>query len=121
QVWFLQPYGGLARTTPPPSTMDTFRYDPADPTPSVGGPLLVANVSGPRDNRTLEARSDVLVYTSTVLGADLEVIGPVHATIHVRDSSPCYDIFVRLCDVEPAGRSLNVCDALIRVRPGRHS
>jgi putative CocE/NonD family hydrolase len=119
QAWFLQRYGGLAPTEPPASTMDMFRYDPADPTPSVGGPLLVANVSGPRDNRALEARPDVLAYTSTVLDTDMEVVGPVHATIHVRASRPYYDIFVRLCDVEPSGRSLNVCDGLIRVRPGR--
>jgi len=119
QPWFLQPGGGLAPAAPRRSTPDSYRYDPADPTPSVGGPLLLANLSGPRDNRELEARPDVLVYTTGALDADLEVIGPVSATVHVRASRPYFDVFVRLCDVEPSGRSLNVCDGLVRVVPGR--
>jgi hypothetical protein len=123
--WFLQTDAGLGPTAPNAagtgaSTLDRFRYDPADPTPSIGGPLLVSNVAGPRDNRALEARSDVLVYTSAPLDSDVEVIGPVTATIYSRASRPYFDVFVRLCDVEPSGRSLNVCDGLVRVVPGRH-
>jgi uncharacterized protein len=120
--WFLQRNGGLSATSPHLSTSDadTFRYDPADPTPSAGGPLLLANVSGPKDNRAVEARPDVLVYSSGVLDTDVEAIGPVSATVHVRSSRPYFDVFVRLCDVEPSGRSLNVCDGLVRVRPSRY-
>jgi uncharacterized protein len=119
--WYLHGSGRLTPSTPASSTVDSFRYDPADPTPSVGGPLLVANVAGPRDNRALEARPDVLVYTGEALDADLDVVGPVAATVHVRASRPYFDLFVRLCDVEPDdGPSLNVCDGLARVTPGRY-
>jgi putative CocE/NonD family hydrolase len=119
--WRLQPWGRLAPSTPPPSTPDGYRYDPTDPTPMVGGPLLLSNVSGPRDNRVVEARPDVLVYSGGVLERDVEVIGPVSATMYVRATRPYHDVFVRLCDVEPSGRSLNVCDGLARVTPAQPS
>ena len=114
--WYLRPGGVLA---PEPSTVDDepdrFTYDPADPTPAVGGPRLVANRAGVRDNRALEARADVLVYTSEPLSAPVEVVGPVSATIRTRADGPTFDTFVRLCDVLPDGRSRNVCDGLARV------
>jgi putative CocE/NonD family hydrolase len=118
--WYPDGSGRLTPAPPRESTVDSFRYDPDDPTPSVGGPLLVANVAGPRDNRDLEARPDVLVYTGEPLADDLDAVGPVTATVHVRASRPHFDLFVRLCDVEPDdGASVNVCDGLARVRPGR--
>jgi uncharacterized protein len=119
QRWFLGAGGTLTRDEPEPGEASAFTYDPADPTPSVGGPVLVANVAGARDNRDLEARPDVLVFSSAPLARDLEVIGPVSATVHVRASRPYLDVFVRLCDVDPAGRSVNICDGLVRVTPGR--
>jgi putative CocE/NonD family hydrolase len=75
-------------------------------------------VSGPKDNRSVEARPDVLVYTSSMMDRQVDVVGPVTATIHVRASQPYHDLFVRLCDVDPSGRSVNLCDALARIRPG---
>ena len=124
--WFLGGGGRLTSALPPEdgspfAEPDRFTYDPADPTPSVGGPLLVSNVSGPRDNRALEARPDVITFTSALADRVVEVIGPVTATIYVRASRPHFDVFVRLCDVEPTGRSLNVCDGMMRVTPGRFS
>ncbi len=115
QPWHLHPGGRLAPVPPPSSTVDRFRFDPADPTPTVGGPLLLANFAGPRDNRAIEARGDVLVYTSDALAQDLEIIGPVTATVCVRGSQPYHDVFVRLCDVDPSGRSVNICDGLARL------
>ncbi|MFI9641584.1 CocE/NonD family hydrolase [Micromonospora sp. NPDC051925] len=117
--WHLHAGGRLAPEPPTASTPDTIRYDPADPTPSLGGPLLVAQRAGPVDNRPVEARPDVLVYTSAVLTAPVEVVGPVRAEIHVRSELPYLDVFVRLCDVDRRGRSWNVCDGLVRVAPGR--
>jgi len=96
---------------------DTYRYDPADPTPSLGGPVLMPP-SGPVDDRPLEARADVLCYTSAPLDADLEVIGHVRLELCARSSLPYTDFFARLCDVHPDGRSINVCDGLTRVGPG---
>jgi putative CocE/NonD family hydrolase len=113
--WYLHPDGLLSTVDPKPSTPDSFTYDPADPTPMLAGPVLAANLARPRDNAELEARADVLVYTGDVLEHDLDVIGPVTATVHVRASRPYHDVFVRLCDVTPDGVSLNICDGLLRV------
>jgi putative CocE/NonD family hydrolase len=116
--WHLQPDGGLATETPPQSDPGRYRYDPADPTPNLAGTVL-AGQWGQRDNRKLESRPDVLVYTSKPLDQDLEVIGPVEAELFVRSSLEHTDFFTRLCDVDPKGKSLNVCDGLQRLRPNR--
>jgi len=97
-----------------------FRYDPADPTPSVAGPDLT-DTDPSVDNRELEVRPDVLVFTSTRLRDPLEVTGTPRALITVSADNPYHDVFVRLCDVAPDGASLNVCDRLVRldnVAPG---
>jgi uncharacterized protein len=114
--WHLQPGGLLHTREPGASAPDRYRYDPSDPTPSVGGSLL-ARSGGPRDNRDLERRSDVLVYSSAPLVRDVEVIGPVTAQLHIRSSIEHTDFFVRVCDVEPRGRSRNICDGLVRLTP----
>lgn len=97
---------------------DRYRYDPADPTPSLGGPVLLTR-EPVVDNRALEARPDVLAYTGAALRETVEAIGPVRVELYVRASSPHFDLFARVCDVDPAGASWNVCDALVRVAPGR--
>jgi len=114
--WHLRADRKLTAGAPAACAPDTFTYDPANPTPSVGGPLLRGDTSGPRDNRKLEARSDVLVYTSEVLSEDLEIIGTPEADLFVGSSLEHTDFFARLCDVHPNGKSLNVCDALFRVK-----
>jgi putative CocE/NonD family hydrolase len=98
----------------PRASSDRFTYDPARPTPALGGPVLLAR-EPVVDNRPLEARDDVLVYTTDPLPQAVEALGPVEADVHVRTSSPYADVFVRVCDVHEDGRSLNVCDALIRL------
>lgn len=118
QRYHLQPDGLLAPDTPPESEPDHYRYDPADPTPNVGGAGM-GKVAGPQDNRALEARPDVLTYTGSHLDRDTEVIGPVSAELFVRSSLEHTDFFARLCDVEPSGKSLNVCDGLLRLVPGQ--
>jgi putative CocE/NonD family hydrolase len=119
KAWHLHAARALAPLPPPPSTPDLFRYDPADPTPSLGGPLLVAQRAGPVDNRALESRPDVLTYTSSPLRSPVEVVGPVTGTVYVRSALPYFDVFLRLCDVDRRGRSWNVCDGLVRVAPDR--
>jgi putative CocE/NonD family hydrolase len=71
------------------------------------------------DNRSLEARPDVLTYTSAPLAGDLELAGEVVADLFVSSSREHTDFFARLCDVAPAGTSVNICDALLRLAPGR--
>lgn len=94
---------------------DTFTYDPADPTPVAGGPLLDTRASGQRDNSATEKRSDVLVYTSDPLTSDLDLIGPVSASIYATTDSGQGDLFVRLCDVDRKGVSRNVSDGIVRL------
>jgi hypothetical protein len=100
-------------TEPPgPSDPDRYRYDPNNPTPAVGG-IRMTGSTGPVDNTALESRPDVLTYTTPALEHDLEVIGEVSAEIYFRSSLPYADVFVRLCDVDPRGRSRNICDGLV--------
>jgi putative CocE/NonD family hydrolase len=91
---------------------DRYRYDPADPTPAVGGVRMVRRGSGRVENTGLESRPDVLTYTTATLESDTEIIGEVSAEIWFRSSLPYADVFVRLCDVDSRGRSWNVCDGL---------
>ncbi len=115
----LQAMGQLAPAEPPAgSTPDQYRYDPADPTPNLGGALLSIE-AGRADNRPLEARPDVLTYTTAPLTEPLTVIGHVRLRLYVRSSLEFTDFYGRLCDVGVDGRSLNVCDGLFRVQPGR--
>ena len=112
----LHPGRRLAREAPDEPASDGYHYDPALPTPSVGGPGLLANAPVV-DNRALEARADVLVYTIEPLEDDLEAIGPVSVEIWVQSSCEHFDLFARVCDVMPDGTSLNVCDAIERISP----
>ncbi|HZC99606.1 MAG TPA: CocE/NonD family hydrolase [Actinomycetes bacterium] len=113
-AWYLQPAGGLG---PQPeghaAAPSRFRYDPADPTPNLGGPRIHGRRQVAQD--ALEARRDVLVFTGSVLERPLEVIGPVQATVHLRSSVERAQVFVRLCDVDATGRSWHVCDGIQRV------
>jgi len=114
-TWYLQPDAGLARDPAPDSQPDRYRYDPADPTPSLGGPAMTPPRPFAVDNRALEARGDVRCFTSAPLAGDLDVIGVPSADLVVSSSAASADFFVRLCDVDPSGVSRNVCDGLQRI------
>ncbi len=115
--YYLRAAGGLASDPEPASAGPaTFTYDPADPTPSAGGPLLAAP-GKQADNAGIESRHDVLLYTSEPLRADLDLIGPVTARAYVRTSLPYADLFVRVCDVDSMGVSRNVVDGIRRMSP----
>ncbi len=118
--------GGLTEAGPrSDEPADRYDYDPADPVPTIGGVSSVLTMTqgaetpilpGPRDQRPLEARNDVLVYTSEVLDADLDVVGPVEMVLYAATSARDTDWFVRLCDVYPDGRSIFLTEGLIRAR-----
>ena len=93
-----------------------FTHDPADPTPTVGGPLLQPP-GKQADNRRVEERPDVLVFTGPALAWDVDVVGAVRARVFVRPELEHADVFVRLCDVDPAGVSRNVVDGIRRLDP----
>jgi uncharacterized protein len=117
--WHLHSGARLATDGPAEgSEPDSHRYDPADPTPALGGPIgLTEKVR--LDNRPLEARADVLVYTSEPLASDLDVVGVPVVELYLSADNEHLDVFARLCDVGPDGVSLNVCDALLRVTAER--
>jgi uncharacterized protein len=112
---YLRPGGHLGETAPTLSGLApaTFRYDPADPTPTTGGPLL--SNGGYRDDSRLASRDDVLAFTSLTLTHDLYVYGnPVVELAHSSDN-PHVDLFVRVSEVDPKGGSRNVSDGYRRL------
>lgn len=115
--WRLREGGALTREAPeggePP---DEYDYDPGDPVPTVGGAVLMAPIHrpGPRDQRPIEERPDVLVYTSEPLAEDYTVLGNVSATLFAASSAPDTDFVARLVDVYPDGRSIGVTDGIVR-------
>lgn len=114
--WFPTAQGHLTQQAPTDSApLTSFRYDPSDPTPSLGGPLL-SRTAGPRDNSTLEARDDVLTFTGPPLTEPVDVLGPVSARLSIATDTGHTDVFTRLCDVDPQGRSVNICDGLGQLR-----
>ncbi len=114
QIWHLHPERVLSQRPVRASEPDRYRYDPRRPTPNVGGAQFAFTGAGPVNQRTLEARQDVLVYTSEPLFSDITVIGNVQAMIYARASLPNADLFVKLCDVDEKGQSINICDGIIR-------
>jgi putative CocE/NonD family hydrolase len=110
--------GRLLWELPDTESETRYRYDPTDPTPSLGGPIMIT-AKPVRDNRKLEARADVATFTSEPLDRPLEAIGPTRVEVCARASEPYFDLFARVCDVDPKGVSLNVTDALASVAPGR--
>jgi hypothetical protein len=95
----------------------TFCYDPANPTPSVGGRLLSVRNAGGRDNAAIEARGDLLTFSTETLGEPVEVAGAPVAELYLSSDNPHCDVFVRVCDVDPRGRSRNLTDQIVRCTP----
>jgi putative CocE/NonD family hydrolase len=118
QRWYLGQGGTLGTEIAAAGGSDRYRYDPADPTPSAGGPSLNFRSAGPKDQVSRESRPDVLTYTSGVLAGDLTVVGPLSVTLHLRSTLEHTDFFVRLCDVSPKGKSTNLSDGIVRLGPG---
>ena len=111
--------GTLSTDLPADEPNDEYVYNPAFPTPTRGGcnccnPEIVD--WGAFDQRPVEFRNDVLVYTSEPLKEDLEVTGPVVATIYASTDVKDTDFTVKLVDVDPNGFAMNLCDGIIRGR-----
>src|SRR5205823_4845098 len=95
--------------------------DPRDPAPTVGGPTslpgrLMRPSAGPLDQRKVEKRPDVLVYSSPPLEHPLEVTGPLRVLLHAATSAPDTDFVAKLCDVEPDGFSRILAEGVVRAR-----
>ncbi len=94
---------------------DYYIYDPQDPVPTAGGPLLGADL-GPKKQNKIEERADVLVYTSEEMTSPLTIIGPVSVTLYASSDAVDTDFTAKLCDVYPDGTSINLTDGIIRAR-----
>jgi putative CocE/NonD family hydrolase len=114
QIWHLHPDKVLSQRPVKTSEPDRYTYNPKDPTPSVGGAMFAFTGAGPVNQSKLEARKDVLVFTSEPQVSDLTIIGNVQAIIYARASHHNADLFVKLCDVDDKGMSTNICDGIIR-------
>jgi putative CocE/NonD family hydrolase len=111
--------GVLTRDAGATEAVDTFLYDPRRPVPSVGGAVLaVASGAfpGPADQSAVEARADVLCFTTPVLEQSVEVTGHVTLVLHVSSSAPDTDFTGKLVDVQPDGRAILLCEGIQRAR-----
>jgi uncharacterized protein len=111
--------GTLSTTAARSETADQYVYDPANPAPTVGGPLCCDAQHlppGPRDQRPVEGRNDVLVYSTAPLASDLEVTGPVSLELYAKSSVVDTDFTAKLVDVWPTGFAQNLTEGIIRAR-----
>jgi putative CocE/NonD family hydrolase len=98
---------------------DTYVYDPADPVPTVGGPLCCDGehfAGGPRDQSEIEKRPDVLIYSTGALQQDLEVTGHVTLDLFAKSSAVDTDFTAKLVDVGPDGFARNVTEGILRAK-----
>jgi putative CocE/NonD family hydrolase len=96
-----------------------FLYNPQDPVPTRGGALCCGPSfvpGGAYDQQELEARADVLCYTTPPLASDVEVTGPVTLTLFAATSAADTDFTAKLVDVDPCGAARNLTDGIIRAR-----
>lgn len=111
--------GWLSTTAPTKEPGDRYTYDPANPAPTVGGPLCCDSdhlAPGPRDQRTIEQRGDVLVYSTPPLEHDVEVTGPVRLDFFASSSTVDTDFTAKLVDVDPDGTAINLTEGILRAR-----
>jgi putative CocE/NonD family hydrolase len=107
--------GVLDQRRPAGEAADRFVYDPDDPVPTRGGNTLILAM-GAQDQRPVEARDDVLVYTSAVMTEKLEVTGPVTVTLYAASNASDTDFTAKLVDVRPGGYAQNLADGIVRAR-----
>ncbi|MEZ0053169.1 putative CocE/NonD family hydrolase [Mycobacterium sp. MAA66] len=115
QVLYLHPGEALTDAPSRGGQPSTFVYNPIDPTPSIGGRLLVSGKSGYVDDTELAHRSDVLCFTGPALADDVETLGAPIVELTHSTANPHADVYVRISDVAPDGRSRNVSDGYLRL------
>lgn len=110
--------GTLSTDAPAEEPPDRYVYDPANPTPTYGGFIASpAGVSaGPQDQRAIEGRADILVYTTAPFERDTEITGPITLELYVSSSAVDTDFTGKLVDVWPNGFAQNLCEGILRMR-----
>lgn len=124
--WYLHPDGSLAPSEPEADAGATeYRHDPQDPVPMLGGQsgVFAGGLSGgnewapgPRDQRPLDGRTDILRFTGSPLETDVEVTGPVSVVLYAATTADDADFVARLIDVHPDGRAIGVVDGIVRAK-----
>jgi len=113
--------GTLSTVEPGDEKADQFVYDPAIPVYTVGGTICAACASGGAkqgalDQREMESRNDVLVYTTPPLEKGVEVTGPLEVVLYVSSSARDTDFTAKLVDVYPDGTAFNLQEGILRAR-----
>jgi putative CocE/NonD family hydrolase len=111
--------GVLSQEKPEGLDFDSYTYDPMNPVPALGGGVCCnadAALGGSFDQRAIEARADVLVYTSEPVAEDMEITGSIRATLYVSSDAKDTDFTVKLVDVYPDGTAYNIDDTIFRAR-----
>jgi len=110
--------GSLTTSSAHTESADTYIYDPANPVPTVGGPLCCSPLipPGPRDQKEVEVRPDVLIYSTPPLDSDTEVTGPVSLDLFASSSAVDTDFTAKLVDVWPNGYEQNLTEGILRAR-----
>jgi len=111
--------GELSKNPPRREAPDQFVFDPRNPAPTRGGAVCCnpkVFAWGPMDQRPVERRQDVLVYTSAVLKKDVEVTGPIRVMLYASTSARDTDFTAKLVDVFPDGAARNLTDGILRMR-----
>ncbi len=110
--------GVLSQLKPAGAGTDTYRYDPQSPVPTTGGNNCCGTPtsSGPRDQRPLEQREDVLVYTSDFLEKPIAIAGPVKMKLHAATDGPDTDWMIKLVDVHPNGFAMPISEGILRAK-----
>ena len=100
------------------TAMDRFLYDPNDPVPTLGGNNCCGTPTpaGPMDQRPIEGRRDILIYTSDYLNEEVEVTGPVKVVLHASSDAVDTDFVAKLVDVYPDGSTYNMAEGILRAR-----
>jgi len=110
--------GTLSAKVPLAENPDSYVYDPTDPVPTTGGPTLgdFHFPPGPFDQRSVESRGDVLVYSTPAFKEDVEVTGPITLEIYASSSAFDTDFTGKLIDVSPDGYAKNLTEGILRAR-----
>src|SRR5437773_5722603 len=110
--------GTLSIELPGDEPPDVYLYNPMRPVPTIGGQVILpgGNATGPRDQREVEVRDDVLVYSTPVLNQPIEVTGPIELRLFVASSARDTDFTGKLVDVYPDGRAMILTEGILRAR-----
>jgi putative CocE/NonD family hydrolase len=116
--YYLSSSHGLSSSKPSGAGSDKYSYDPKNPVPTVGGNNCCGTptLAGPKDQRTIESRSDVLGYTSEALTTPVAIAGPVHMKLFAATDGRDTDWMIKLVDVYPDGFAMNIAEGMLRAR-----